>query len=198
MSSRMNRFIALLGALFALLGFFFPLYSSEILSPDLARGPLNQSFQATQSFFILLPVALQHDQIQIAQLLFSILSFVLYWMVLLLALCLFSLVASAYRHVSRRSREWSTRLAIIGLATILLLILCHTFTFVVNVLSFVQRRLLTPWETLQQVGNALFWRALTDFCQSSFLGIWLPLLGFLTILCMNWLLRDQKLLPADR
>lgn len=195
MSSRMNRSIALLGALLTLLGFFFPLYSSELLSPELARGPLNQSWQAMQSFLTLLQAALQSHQVQATQLLFSILSFVLYWMVLLLAVCLVSLIASPYRHVSHRSRKWSTRLAVTGLISIQLLILCHVFTFLGNILAIVQKRVPTIWETLQQVGNVRFWSFLTVFYQSSSLGIWLPLLGFLTIFCVNWLLKTQEISP---
>ncbi len=51
------------------------------------------------------------------------------------------------------------------------------------------------WETLQQVGHVRFWFFLTVYYQNSFLGIWLPLLGFLTIFCANRLLKAQKFLP---
>lgn len=187
--------MALLGALLALLGFFFPLYSSELLSPDLARGPLNQSFQATLSFFPLLSAANQSHQIQATQLLFPILSFVLYWMVLLLVLCLLGLSASAYRRASSRAQKWSMVLTIIGFISVPLLILCHIFTFLESVLALVQKRAPTSWETLQQVGNARFWSFLMIFYRSSFLGLWFPALGFLIIFSMNWLLKSQKRLP---
>lgn len=197
MSSRLNRYFALLGAGLSLAGFFFSLYSSERLTASVARGPLDQSWQAMQSFFSLLPVTLRSHQIQAPQLLFFILSFVLYWMVLLLAVCLVILVASTSRQGSHRARKWSTRLAVLGLIAVQLLIVCHVFTFLENILSITQKHVPTLWETLQQVGTARFWFFLKVFYQSSFFGIWLPVLGFLMICCMDWLLRAQ-ILPRGK
>jgi hypothetical protein len=195
MSSRIYRFIPLLGALLALLGFFFPLYSSELLSPDLARGPLNQSFQATLSFFPLLSAARQSHQIQATQLLFPILSFVLYWMIFLLVLCLLVLSVSAHRHAFSHAQKWSLVLTIIGFISAQLLILCHVFTFLGSVLALLQKRVPTSWEIFQQVENARFWSFLIVFYRNSFLGLWFPVLGFLIIFSMNWLLKSQKRLP---
>jgi hypothetical protein len=197
MSSRIYRFMSLLGALLALLGFFFPLYSSALLSPDLARGPLNQSFQATLSFFPLLSSARQSHQIQATQLLFPIISFVLYWMILLLVLFVLVLGIYAYRYTSSRAQKWSLVLTISGFISVQLLILCHVFTFLENVLAVVQKRVPTAWETLQQVGNVRFRFSLTVFYQSSFLGIWFPVMGFLIIFFTNWLLKSQKRLPLE-
>src|SRR5260221_10531486 len=66
-----------------------------------------------------------------------------------------------------------------------------------SVLSIVQKRVPTSWETLQQVGNARFWSFLMVFYQSSFLGLWFPVLGFLIIFSMNWLLKSQRT-PSTR
>ncbi|MBO0780353.1 MAG: hypothetical protein J2P37_16120 [Ktedonobacteraceae bacterium] len=188
MSSHRCRSFVLLGAFLVLLGFFFPLYSSSLLSSYLARGPLDQSVSATSQFLIQLQQRQHQPQIQAASGLIPFLCFLFYWLLLLLALLHISISVGVLRSFSSVARKWSISLAILGLVDLVLLVVCHTYFFVESVQAFIQRKASPPptlWDILQSAGTPFFWRTLWLFCTSSSFGIWFPLLGLLTLLCLN-------------
>ena len=190
MVSRRSRSGVLLGAFLALLGFFFPLYSSFLLSPDLARGPLEQSVNATSNFLALLRYPAFRSQIQGVAWLIP-LCILFYWLLLLLALLNLKVSMSAFRSFSTAARMHSILCATLGLV-MLCLLLSHTLYFIAVTLAFAQRKVATPltlWDLLHSLETPLFWRFLFLFCTSSSFGVWLPLLGFLTILGLNGVLK---------
>ncbi|MBO0789941.1 MAG: hypothetical protein J2P36_03200 [Ktedonobacteraceae bacterium] len=192
MSAHRYRFFVLLSALLVLLGFFFPLYSSLLLSPSLARGPLDQSASATAHFLLLVGNPQYQRQIQAISLFISLLCFLFYWLLLLLALLSLSFSVWAFRSSSSITRNGPIWFARLGLVVLGLLLLCHTLSFVGAVLAFTQRKDLTLWKLLQLAGTPLFWRTLWLFCTSSSFGIWLPLLGFLTPSGLHWFLPPSE------